>query len=253
MDIVIIGSGNVATSLGKKALAAGHKIVQVVSRSSLHAKILADQLACEYGGLSEINRSALIYIIAISDSALINLKQILHLNKAIVVHTAGAVSIDVLQGVSLNYGVIWPLQSLRKEAQTVPDFPLLVDGNTPECITVLQDFSSSISTRVERMNDAQRMKMHLAAVISGNFSNHLYTLVDDYCTNENLDFSLLQPMLLETVSRLSYFRPASVQTGPAVRNDIETMNHHMEMLKQNDDLSEVYEMFSSLIIKANQS
>ena len=100
------------------------------------------------------------------------------------------------------------------------------------------------------MDDVQRRKMHLAAVISGNFSNHLFTLVNQYCKTEKLDFSLLQPMLYETVARLSYSNPAEMQTGPAIRNDIETMNRHMEMLAHNEDLSEVYEMFSSLIISA---
>ncbi len=41
MDIVIIGSGNVATVLGRKFKAAGHNIVQVFSRNAAAATQLA--------------------------------------------------------------------------------------------------------------------------------------------------------------------------------------------------------------------
>ena len=41
MDIVIIGSGNVAAVLGRKFTAAGHKIVQIISRNASAASELA--------------------------------------------------------------------------------------------------------------------------------------------------------------------------------------------------------------------
>ena len=253
MDIVIVGSGNVATVLGRKAFAAGHRIVQVVSRNPDHAKSLAAELNATHGEFASIDRSALIYIVAISDQALISFDRVLHLDKAVVVHTGGSVSKQVLNKVSLNYGVLWPLQSLRKEAINIPDFPLIVDANTAECMTILQDFAGSISSKVTVMDDVERRKMHLAAVIAGNFTNHLLSLVNQYCKAENIDMSLLQPILHETVSRLSYADPASMQTGPAIRNDIETMNQHMEMLAHNEELREVYDLFSSLIIHAHHS
>jgi predicted dinucleotide-binding enzyme len=41
MDIVILGSGNVAAVLGRKFKAAGHNILQVISRNASAASSLA--------------------------------------------------------------------------------------------------------------------------------------------------------------------------------------------------------------------
>jgi predicted short-subunit dehydrogenase-like oxidoreductase (DUF2520 family) len=210
--------------------------------------MLADELGCAHGSLEETDLTALVYLVAISDSALYEIGNWLHLEKALVLHTAGSVSKHLLARVSHNYGVIWPLQSLRKESREIPDMPLVIDANTPECLTLVRDLAESLGGEVKVMDDEERTKMHLAAVMSGNFANHLFAMVNRYCFVEGLDFKLLLPMLHETVERMKENDPASMQTGPAARNDIETMNRHMEMLDGDEDLREVYDMFSSLIV-----
>src|SRR6476620_25292 len=113
MRVTLIGSGNIATVLGKKILESGHTIVQVHSRITAHAKALADHLSAEAS--DEIADNADMYIVAVADDALQNISSWMKPVNGFVVHTAGSVSIDVLRGVSSNYGVLWPLQSVRKE------------------------------------------------------------------------------------------------------------------------------------------
>ena len=65
MDIVIIGSGNVAAVLGRKFIAAGHHILQVVGRNAKAASTLAyewNTVSTNYQ--SAINKNADVYIIA---------------------------------------------------------------------------------------------------------------------------------------------------------------------------------------------
>lgn len=253
MDIVIIGSGNVATALGKKALAAGHVIRQVVSRDRDHAQKLGNMLSSPWTDMHNIDRSAMLYIIALSDTALPELDQWLHLDRAIAVHTAGSVPMGLLKGVSQNYGVLYPLQSLNSVVEPIPDFPLLVDGNTPECTTVIQDFAATLVSRVEIVHDDQRKKLHLAAVVSGNFTNHLFALVFRFCKKEGLDFSLLLPMLKETVGRLGNEDPTQLQTGPAIRNDFETIQKHLSMLEQHPEMKKIYSLMSDSIMHYHAS
>jgi predicted short-subunit dehydrogenase-like oxidoreductase (DUF2520 family) len=250
MDIVIIGSGNMAAVLGRKAFDAGHRIVQVAGRNGLEVEALAKTLNAPAADLNHIDRQAMLYILCISDKALPSVHQWFRHPKAIVVHTAGSVSMDVLAPVAKNYGVLWPLQSIRKEADPIPPFPLIIDANTPECLTILQDFGSTISSDLQQMNDETRSKMHLAAVAAGNFSNHLFALVKDYCDAEQLNMNLLLPLLRETVDRISYAHPREMQTGPAIRGDQATMDKHMEMLEGSPALKNLYAYFSQLI-KAN--
>ena len=73
MDIVLIGSGNTATVLGRKSLAAGHRIVQVYSRNPDHANRLATRLRTSSTSyISSIEKKADLMIIAIRDDAIIS-------------------------------------------------------------------------------------------------------------------------------------------------------------------------------------
>jgi predicted short-subunit dehydrogenase-like oxidoreductase (DUF2520 family) len=247
MDIVLVGSGNVAHVLGHRARRAGYRIRQVVSRRSTSARELALGLEAESGGLQQIMQGSFFYILAVSDSALPELARWMRLEQGVVVHTSGTVSMDVLKDVSMNRGVLWPLQSLRKESVDVAEIPLVINANTPETLTLLQDFATSIGSVMALAGDEQRRKLHLAAVVAGNFSNHLFALVDEYCRKESLDFHLLIPMLRETVNRLNVQDPSGMQTGPAARNDLATINTHLEMLKDEEALRKVYELMTGSI------
>lgn len=249
MDIVIIGSGNVATVMGQKLQAAGHRILQVAGRNAGQVAALARALRTEAADLQHIHPGAMLYLVCISDGALPDLPTWFKTEKAILVHTAGSVSREVLAPAARNYGVLWPLQTLRRESASIPPFPLVIDANTPECMTILHDLAITISNEVRVMDDGQRRKMHLAAVMAGNFANHLFAMVKRYCEAEQLDFRLLQPLLQETVERLSYADPAQMQTGPAIRGDQQTMEAHQALLVSHPDLAELYRYFSALIMK----
>jgi predicted short-subunit dehydrogenase-like oxidoreductase (DUF2520 family) len=248
MKVVIIGSGNVATVLGREILLAGHAIEQVISQSKAHAAALAGELKCGYAStFEEMNKEADLYIIAISDSSLIDIHKKLFLDTRLVAHTAGSVSKEALKNVSRNYGVLYPLQSLRKEIKEIPEMPLLIDANTEHNLALMYDFAKTIADNVEIAGDEQRYKLHVGATVVNNFTNHLYSLTADYCRKEGIDFKLLLPLINETVSRLSSFSPIEVQTGPAVRNDIPTIQMHLELLAGYGDLKKIYALMTESI------
>lgn len=250
MQIVIIGSGNVASVLGRLCKQKGHEIVQVVSRNEANAKLLADELNCGYAGYNEkLNQNAGLYIIAIADSALQELNKSINLDKKLILHTAGSVSKDVLKDISSNYGVLYPLQSLRKEMEYNMDIPFLIDGNTPETITMVEDFAGTLSAVITKATDDARLKLHVAAVLVSNFTNHLYALAESFCKKENVDFNLLTPLIMETAERIKKFSPAAVQTGPAARNDIFTIDKHLRILTDHPQLKYMYIKLTDSIMK----
>jgi predicted short-subunit dehydrogenase-like oxidoreductase (DUF2520 family) len=122
MKIVIIGSGNVATVMGRLFKKNNHQVLQVMSRHLAHAKLLADELGCSYTNYDGVtDLSADIYLVAISDGVLFDLNKSFNLGSKLIVHTAGSVSKEVLKNISANFGVMYPLQSLRKEMD--PKYP----------------------------------------------------------------------------------------------------------------------------------
>ncbi len=241
MNVVLIGSGNVASVLGRLIQKNNHKIIQVSSRNVLHAKMLADELDAgyiDYSGM--LNRSADIYIFAVSDMALHECVQHFNIHDKLVLHTAGSVSKDALKNVSYNYGVLYPLQSLRKEMKELPEIPFLVDGNNDAVLKIILEFAKSLSGEVEFVNDEQRLKLHTAAVIVSNFTNHLYAIAEDFCIKEMVNFNLLKPLIMETATRIKNQSPSEVQTGPAVRKDILTLDKHLRLLSQYPKLRTTY-------------
>lgn len=173
MRIVIIGTGNVARVLFERIGRTTHEVVQVVGRRPDVDGYFA---ATSYvDKLTLVDQSADLYLVAISDNALYELPGQLRLPGCTVAHTAGSVRADVLREVSGAFGVLYPLQTLRAGI-TGPEvvMPLLVDGADEVVIGRLETFSRDLSVLVRRAGDAERQRLHLAAVVVNNFTNHLY-------------------------------------------------------------------------------
>lgn len=249
MDIVIIGSGNVAAVLGRKFIAAGHTILQVMGRNAHAASALAYEWDCESTNyLSVLNKNADVYIIAVSDQAIAEIVNGLKLPGKVVAHTAASVPKEILHKVSAHYGVFYPLQSLRKEMINLPDIPVYFDGNDELSRRQLQALAGTVSfhSPVEASDD-QRLKLHVAAVIVSNFVNHLYVLSEEYCRKEGLSFKQLLPLIEETALRIKDVSPRQAQTGPAVRQDKETLHKHLELLNDHPQLKNVYLLLTESI------
>lgn len=241
MKISLIGSGNVATVLGRHIKRKGHEVIQVISRDLQHARLLAEELGASYADFEgQPDANADIFIIAIADHGLEHFFTSFGMGNKAVVHTAGSVSIEVINKLSSNYGVLYPLQSLRKEMEIIPAIPFLIDGNNEEVTGFIEAFALTLSDSVRHVRDEERLKLHAAAVIVSNFTNHLYAIAEDFCQKEKVDFNMLKPLILETAARIQYASPSKVQTGPAVRKDILTMDKHLRLFTAHQKLRTTY-------------
>lgn len=253
MNVVIVGSGNVATIMAKVIHKAGHDIVQILGRNENHAKELAKIYSCEWGSFkSTPYANADIYILAISDNSLSHLDVYPSLGKRIVVHTAGSVSKEVLKELSENYGVIYPLQSLTKHSEDIYSLPLMIDGNSETVKDVVESFAKTLSPNVSYASDPERLKYHIAAVLVNNFTNHLFEMAEDFCEKEHIEFKKLLPLINETFVRIKTKSPKDVQTGPALREDIYTMGRHLQLLTAHSDIKYLYLKLSESILKFHQ-
>jgi predicted short-subunit dehydrogenase-like oxidoreductase (DUF2520 family) len=248
MKIVLIGSGNVATVLGKKLQAAGHSILQVAGRNKAMTEALSAALQAKPClQLDELTKDADVYMVAVSDKALEDVVSQLSLTDQLVVHTAGSLPMDLLKNVSSRYGIFYPYQSINKEVEPLPDITIFVDGNNNETKQLLLMLAKTISTTVGTANDEQRKQYHLCAILVNNFSNYFYAVAEQYCNRHQLDFSKLLPLIKETANRLDRFSPRQVQTGPAIRNDSITIQKHLDLLTDNPSLHELYRQLSKSI------
>jgi predicted short-subunit dehydrogenase-like oxidoreductase (DUF2520 family) len=178
--------------------------------------------------------------LAISDIGIEHLFSNLIKNDKLVLHTAGSISKDILSKYSKNYGVLYPLQTLRKEVSKIPPIPFLIDGSSNEVLQIIEKFANSISKNVSVADDEDRLKIHTAAVIVSNFTNYLYAIAEDFCVQEKIDFNILKPLILETAHRIETASPNAVQTGPAIRKDIKTLDKHLKLLSKYPKIKTTY-------------
>jgi predicted short-subunit dehydrogenase-like oxidoreductase (DUF2520 family) len=249
--ITIIGTGNVATVLARAITGAGHIIMQIGGRDVEHTTQLAHLAKAEplWEDLHKLDTEADLYIIAVADAAIAPVAASLQLAGKLVVHTAGSVPASVLNVCSERYGILYPLQSLRKEMEQVPAIPFLVDAAAATDLQLLQDFALTLSPQVQVASDEQRLKLHVAAVVVSNFTNHLYALAEQYCKVEQADFRLLLPLIAEVAVRLQHIDPQQAQTGPAVRNDLPTIERHLVLLEKHPGLQQIYKTMTESILK----
>ncbi len=254
MNIVLLGSGNVATHLGRAFKMAGQSIVQVWSRDIEHAKELADTLASEaISDMDDINRSADLYIIAVKDDAISEVGSKLKIGDKLIVHTSGSTPLQALDGVSAHTGVFYPLQTFSKnKAVDFRQVPIAIEASNPEDLASIRAIADRLSERVTELSSTQRKALHVAAVFACNFTNHLFAISQRLLEAENLDFDLVRPLIAETADKVQLYDPETVQTGPALREDTEIINSHLEMLQDKPELEELYKKLSQSIVNLSK-
>lgn len=254
MRISLIGAGNLATQLGIALSEKGHQIVQVWSRTSESAAILASKLKCPYTTeISSIISETDIFIVAISDTAIESVLSQRLWGNTMVVHTAGSTPMSILASYCENYGVFYPFQTFTiGKSVDFDQIPMCIEANTPQNLKVLNQLALSISQNIKLFDSSQRQQIHLAAVFACNFVNHFYTIGEELLREKGIDFKILQPLILETATKVVSQSPESAQTGPASRNDTIVMNKHLAMLANHPDLKELYSLISERIIQTHK-
>lgn len=248
---VMVGSGNMAFSLGKALVDKGHVALGVVSRNPNTGKELASILHSDFMAEFPNNVNPDYVFLCVADSQIGEATAMFTpLLDAVVCHCSGSTGLNIIAHKVKKAGVLYPLQSFSKSVSVDwSKVPVLVEGTSPEIADKIMLLAGSLSSNIALCDSDKRLHYHLAAVIVNNFTNHLMALSQRYCTQNQLDFSKLQPLLIETLRRVQTANAHDLQTGPAVRNDSITIKKHLELLADNPQLKEVYEILTKSISK----
>jgi len=254
-NVVIIGAGNLATQLALTFQKNGILVKQIFSRTAESARELAGKLNCDFtSDLSKLQAEADLYLIAVKDSAIREVLENISLDEnRLIVHTAGSVPMNILDGFTRNYGVFYPLQTFSKNREV--DFsiiPICIEANHPSNLMKLQELADKLSRSVHQINTDDRKTLHLAAIFANNFVNHFYTIGENLLQEKKLNFDLLKPIILETAAKIETLRPADAQTGPAKRNDQTIINAQLKMLQNKPELQKIYSFVTESIFQVHQ-
>lgn len=255
LNIIILGSGNVAHHLAQSFSEVKNvRLSQIFNhRSSKESKALAKKFHCDLvTDYSELNTKADIYVIAVKDDVIKDVANNLKALKlkGLVVHTSGSVDVTVLKNVSPQIGVYYPLQTFYPKANIDwKTTPLLIEGNTVLATQTLKKLAQAVSKNVKVLSSQERLQLHLAAVFACNFTNALYVSAYELIEHQlsKKDTALLMPIMQHSFNKLLIVHPRQAQTGPAMRKDKTVMTKHLQVLKNNKELTAVYKLLSQLI------
>lgn len=225
-SVVILGRGNVATSLDEALRHAGHTVLQMWHRGV------------------PVAEGADFYIIAVSDNAIAEVLQQVPYG-GIVLHTSGSTPL-------ITDGVLYPMQTFTKgRVLNWKEIPLFVEAKNEDILAHVQELARSLSDKVTVLDSERRRTLHMAAVWACNFPNHLWNICSEILQAEGIPFDVMLPLIDETVTKIHEMTPRQAQTGPARRGDTKIMERHGEMLS--GEIRQLYAQISENICQAHNS
>jgi predicted short-subunit dehydrogenase-like oxidoreductase (DUF2520 family) len=249
--ISFAGAGRVAGTLCREMYHEGHTIRLIVSESEKRGGSLARSCEAEWSRELKYFGPTDIVIVAVPDHML---EEVLYKidcpPDTLVVHTAGSIGLDVFPEKIRRKGILYPLQTFSPERKVLfRDLPFFLESADKTSLGILEDLSKSIGGKVYFADTDHRRLLHLAAIFVCNFTNHMLTAGKDIATKAGFPFEVLRPLIEETFSKALEIGPEKSQTGPAVRNDRNTIEKHLELLSFSPELQQMYKEITMSIIK----
>lgn len=246
MKIAIVGTGNVATQLTKQCL---YLNIEVEIRARHRHNTIFSEITHAID--HPISKDTDLVLLCISDETISSVCSMLNLEgkNTVLAHTSGATPMDALHHPYCgSVGVLYPLQTIRKNATVEwKNIPICITANDDNALYTIKSLAQKLSRRVEEITDDQRAILHLSAVITNNFFNHLCVLASDLLKKNDLDFSLLSSLLSESIAKVTANPPDFTQTGPAKRNDLVTIARHRKLIEDDPALLYVYNSLTQSI------
>ncbi|MBE7442212.1 MAG: DUF2520 domain-containing protein [Flavobacteriales bacterium] len=250
-NISFIGSGNVASHLAIALFRNNFSIKQVFSKSFKNANSLAKKVNAQpIESMSQLSNNADLYIIAVPDDAIENIINQFPFKDKLLVHTSGSVNLESFSKKQFqHFGIFYPLQTFSKKiAVDFKHIPFCLEANTSANLKVIEKITKQLSDKVYHVNSEQRKSLHLAAVFACNFSNNMYQIAFDICQQNQLNFDILKPLIVETANKIVNQTPLEAQTGPAKRNDVKTIEKHLALLDNQKKYQEIYRLVTENIL-----
>lgn len=258
LNIGWVGTGNLAWHLAPALDNIGHKVSLVYGRNRKNARALIDRLynASFHKNLDFSSTKVNIIIIAVKDSVIREIaSEIIVPDYCTLLHTSGSQPMQVLEkSAATNIGVLYPLQTFTKNVKiNFKEVPFFIESNSKFSEKILKSLLKNLSANVYKLNSVQRANLHLAAVFGANFSNHMLTLTKSLMDKYDLNFNLIQVLIYSMFKKAFDIGPENSQTGPAIRNDHDTMDIHFEMLKDDPEIQELYSQISQSIMNYHEA
>ncbi len=245
-DIYIIGSGNVAWHITHAFSKHQLPIKGIWSRNTTTALQLSSSSGVSLLTKNELKNREGIFFLIVNDSAIEEIASELY--HQILIHCAGSIPLSVLEKYTNQAGVFYPLQTFSvSRIINFSEVPILLESSNNVVGDYLVHICNKLSCNYHIFNSEQRLTVHIAAVFANNFSNLMLSFAQHYLSLNQINPELLHPLIQETFQKAIHQGPLKSQTGPAIRQDINTIKKHLTALENIPELKKFYSFVTEYI------
>lgn len=248
LRVAIAGSGKVATAMALRMREGGMPPAAILARNRSTGQALADRSDSVFLPLDEIETGAHfdLILLCVADGAVAAMAQWLRPYTAHLLHVSGTVPLGAL-GMG-RHGVFYPLMTFP--ADTQPDWQgvrVFTEALDPDLQEKINALGARLQVELVPADSRQRFHLHLAAVFANNFTVAAVRAANTLLEEAGQDRETLLPLLRATFRLLLEKDAEGLQTGPAQRGDIPTMQAHLEALAKHPELADMYAAISHFI------
>lgn len=259
--LFIIGAGKVGRGLATAFRAAGVQVLGIHARTAREGATSSGQLPNTIGEASVV-------IVAVTDAAI---DEVFHqiatfvrsgrgalAHGTVVLHTSGTstpAALGELRALGLPCGTFHPLvpfASAERGAALLHEGWVGIDGDATAC-AASRRLAAVLGARTLNIPTGNKAAYHAAAVLASNFPVVLAALAARVLTRAGVEErtaeQVVHRLMSAAVENLEHGSPAAVLTGPAARNDIETLALHRDALRGDPELSEVYDALTRAALR----
>lgn len=247
--VSIVGAGTVGSTLGALLYKKGYEIVSIVNRSIKPAIAFGKVVRCKNVSTSvaDIVPHTEMLLLAVADDALPDVvrecARHVYSKRLLVVHTSGVHSLDVLtpiQRKGAHVGSLHPIQSfpktqnLRDRMKSVQGISFGIEGKG-RALKTLKKLAGAFGGKSIMIPKGMKALYHIACVFASNYVVTLLNAVEEAAKSAGLGQRWREtflPIFVTTVENALRSSPQYGLTGPIVRNDVRTIELHLDALQK---------------------
>lgn len=256
MKVAIVGYGRVGKVLLKALPAAGWDVCQIITRQNV-----TDLAVPVANSLADLNGNADLVLLCLRGRDLIQTAletpQLNTNNPGFLFHTAGALSAEVLAPARERgwHVLSWhPMQTFTgdEEGSLLRGVTFGIDGDD-KAIAIGERLARDLGGFPFIVPPDRRAEYHLGAVIACNLLVELVAAASEMFSKAGMSeehaLQAVAPLMKATIDNLARKGLASSITGPLQRGDLETIQRHLETLKDCPGIDRLYRLLSLSLLK----
>ena len=251
ISATIIGSGNVGSQLAKFFFKKGISIDAIYNKHKESGISLAKDVNSIYiSNKNKIPNNSTFYLVALKDDYYLEVLKGMDLSDKLIIHTSGSLESKKINPFSKRWGCLYPMQTLTKyDNINWNEVAFYIEASNNEDEKLIGSVCKKLEFNFSKVNSDQRRKLHISAVSTNNFTYHLLSTIKSFCEENDLNYEDLKFLLQKSIENSFQKEAFSMQTGPASRKDLKLIENHLNLLENNSNLKEIYELFSKQILK----